>query len=253
MAILKTEAILLKSWNFRETSKLLSFYTKDSGKVKMIAKGARSPKSPFKGRLEPLSHVQTVYYHKQTRDLQLLTQAETINPHLSLFGDYEKTTLGLAVAELLDKGVGGQDAMPALFDLFRDVLDVVDRSKGFLEGAVWYFEGHFIDLMGYKPTWDACLKCNNPLSMQGGFFQAENGGLYCHDCGSAYGGLQVSGETLEILFWLQKAKPEESVQLDPDPGRKAEIRKMFDLYFKTHIEQMRTLKALNLFYKMQHG
>lgn len=253
MAVQKTEAILLKSWNFRETSKLLSFYTRDFGKVKMIAKGARSPKSPLKGRLESLCHLQLVYYHKQTRDLQLLTQAETINPHLQMFGHFEKTTLGLAVAELLDKGVAAQDVMPPLFDLLRNALEVIDRSSGFTEGAVWYFETHFIDLMGYKPTWDACLKCGNPLSMQGGFFQAQNGGLLCHDCGSRYGGLQVGGETLEILFWLQKAQPDESIALDPDPGRIAEIRKMFDLYFRTHIEQMRTLKALKLYYGMTLG
>lgn len=252
MSILKTEAILLKSWNFRETSKLLSFYTRDHGKIKMIAKGARSPKSPLKGRLEPLCHTRLVYYDKQTRDLQLLTQAEIINPHLNFFGNLEKTTLGLAVAELLDKGVGGQDKMPVLFDLFRDVLDTIDRTAGFLEGLVWYFEGHFMDLMGFKPTWDACLDCGNPLSRQGGFFQAANGGLLCHDCGSAHGGLQVSGETLEILYWLQKAGPHEAVQLNPDSGIKAEIRKMFDIYFKTHIEQMRTLKALKLYYEMHH-
>jgi len=219
----------------------------------MIAKGARSPKSPLKGRLEPLCHLQLVYYHKQTRDLQLLTQAEIINPHLQMYGNFNKSTLGLAVGELLDKGVGGQDAMPALFDLFRDVLDVINQSSGFTEGVVWYFEGRFIDLMGYKPTWDTCLRCSSPLSMKGGFFQAENGGLICHDCGSTYGGLQVSGETLEILFWLQKAQPHEAVQLNPDMGRKAEIRKMFDLYFKTHIEQMRTLKALKLYYEMHRG
>lgn len=253
MSILKTEAILLKSWNFRETSKLLSFYTRDSGKIKMIAKGARGPKSPLKGRLEPLCHVQIVYYYKPTRELQLLTQAETINPHLRMFGHFEKTTLGLAAAELLDKSVADQDALPPLFDLLRDVLDVIDRSAGFTEGAVWFFESRFIDLMGYKPTWDACLRCGDPLSMKGGFFQAENGGLLCHDCGSAHGGLQVSGETLEILFWLQKAAAGESVRLDPEPGRIAEIRKMFDLYFRTHIDRMRTLRAMKLYTEMGHG
>jgi DNA repair protein RecO (recombination protein O) len=253
MAILKTEGIVLKGWNFGETSKILSLYTRDVGKLKVIAKGGRGLKSKFKGCLEPLTHLGIVYYHKPTRDLQLLSHADLIDPHIHIVGDVRKTALGLSVAELLNKGVVGEESAPAMFDLFCSVLSSIDQEAGYMEGLFWFFESHFIGLMGYKPTWDACIRCSGSLSAGGGYFQSESGGLLCQACGSGRGGLLVSGETLEILFWLQRTGVHEVGHLSPTPAQQAEIRKMFDFYFKTHIDHMGSLKALKIFYELNEG
>jgi len=219
--------------------------------MKLICKGARGPKSKFKGCLEPLSHINIVFYSKKTRELQLLSQAHLIDPHIQMVGDLTRTTLGLAAAELLDKAVAGEESFDRLFLLLVDVLTALDRYRGFLEAVLWFFEMHFIDLMGYKPTWDACLSCSRSLGMDGGYFQAQSGGLLCSRCGVTGGGLVIHGETLEILYFLQRANLGESVQLNPDQQQIAEIRKMFGLYFRTHIEHLRQLNALEIYYKMK--
>lgn len=252
LAILKTEAVILKGWRFRETSKILSIYTKDRGKLRVIVKGAMGPKSKFKGCLETLSHIHIVYYHKATRDLQLISQVDLRDPHLYLLGNFERTTLSMAIAELVEKGVVGEEPFPQIFNLLVRSLDALNRGSGFLEGYVWYFESHFIDLMGYKPTWDCCLECKNSLGLEGGFFQPESGGLLCNQCGRGNkGGLNISSETLEILYWIQKAELGDAGFLNPSNSQKAEIRKMFDLYFRSHIEHMVYLKSLMLYYDMQ--
>ncbi len=253
MAILKTEGIVLKGWNFGETSKILSLYTRETGKLKVIAKGARGLKSKFKGCLEPLTHLHIVYYEKPTRELQLLSHADLTDPHIHIVGNVRKTALGFSVAELLNKGVAGEESAPAMFDLFRDVLSAIDHEAGYLEGLLWFFESHFISLMGYKPTWDTCLRCSGSLSAEGGYFQSESGGLLCHSCGAGRGGLRVSGETLEILFWLQQTDVSEVGRLKPLAVQQAEIRKMFDFYFKTHIDHMGSLRALKIFYELNEG
>ena len=112
MAILKTEAVVLKGWKLGETSKIVSLYTRDFGKVKVVAKGGRGPKSKFKGCLEPLTHIRIVYYDKRTRDLQLLSQADLIDPYLHIVGNVERTSLGLATAELVNKAVAGEEPFP---------------------------------------------------------------------------------------------------------------------------------------------
>ena len=61
----------------------------------------------------------------------------------------------------------------------------------------------------------------------------------------------MEAETLEILYWLQQAELDSVGSLRPTPAQKAEIRKMFDLYFKTHIEYMKSLKSLGLYYEME--
>ncbi len=250
MTILKTEAVVLRIWKFGETSKIVSLCTKDYGKLKVVAKGALGCKSKFMGCLEPMTRIRIVFYEKKTRDLQLLSQADLLDAHIHIIGDFERSALGLAQVELADRVLFGEEPFPFMYELLFSVLAGLDSGIGFLEGYFWYFESHFIDIMGYKPTWDSCLVCGSSLGVEGGFFQPSNGGLLCTACGSRHGGLRVGGETLEILYWLQKCDLDEVGQLNPTTGQKAEIRRMFDLYFKTHIEHMKPLKSLGLIYGM---
>jgi DNA repair protein RecO (recombination protein O) len=253
MAILKTEAVVMRGWKMGETSKILALYTRDYGQIKVVAKGGRGPKSKFKGCLEPLSRIGIVYYDKRTRDLQLLSQADLIDPYLRIIGDIKRTTLSLTIAELIYRAVSGEEPFPQIYDLLTSVLARIDRANGFLEACLWFFESRFIELMGYKPTWDNCLECHASLGTDGGYFQPESGGLLCNRCGAVKGGLIVSGETLEILYWLQQSDIGDVDRLDPGNLQKVEIRKMFDLYFRTHIEHMRGLKSLSLYYDFEKG
>lgn len=239
---------MLRGWEMGETSKILALYTQDYGKIKVVAKGGRGPKSKFKGCLEPLSRINIVFYDKRTRDLQLLSQADLVDPYLRIIGDIKRTTLALAIAELVYRAVSGEEPFPQIFDLFTAVMDRMNNSHGFLEAYLWFFESHFIELMGYKPSWDNCLSCQSSLGADGGYFQPENGGLLCSCCGAVKGGLVVRGETLEILYWLQKSSVDDVDQLAPGNLQKIEIRKMYDLYFRTHIDHMRSLKSLSLYY-----
>jgi DNA repair protein RecO (recombination protein O) len=248
MGILSTEAVVLKGWKMGETSKILSLFTRDFGKVRVVVKGGRNPKSPFKGCLESLTHIRAIYYNKPIRELQLLSKADLIDPHFRIIGDPKRTALALAQVELVEKAISGEQSHPGVFDLLIHTLQALNQEDGFLEGVLWYFEGRFIDLMGYKPTWDSCISCKKSLGVKGGFFQPSSGGLYCSDCGRDHGGLVVNPETLEILFFLQRESLKESCRLVPTQLQKAEIRKMFDLYFKAHIEHLTSLKSLALFY-----
>lgn len=253
MAILETEAVVLKGWKLGETSKILSLYTHNFGKVRVLAKGARGPKSKFKGCLEPLTHIRIIYYDKKTRDLQLLSKTDLVDPHYKIIGDPLRTALGLAEAELIERIMVGDESFPQVFHLLTDTLDSINSVSGFLESIFWFFEGHLIDLMGYKPTWNHCLSCQISLGDGGGYFQPVSGGLLCPRCGSHQGGLHVDAETLEILFFLQREKLNEVTKLKPTLSQKAEIRKMFDLYFKTHIDHMKNLKSLKLYYQFEEG
>lgn len=251
MAILETEAVVLRGWKLGETSKILALFTRKYGPLRVVAKGARQPKSAFKGCLEPLTRIRIVFYEKRTRELQLLSKADLIEPHLHIIGDVKRTALGLASAELIFRAVVGEEPFPDLFDLFVNLLRGLDECDGCLECLLWYFQVHFIDLMGYKPTWDRCLKCGNALGGGGETFQPQSGGLLCRRCGSGSGGLIVGSETLEILYWLQGAAYEQVGRLVPSRSQKAEIRKMFDLYFRTHIEHMSSLRSLGIFYEFE--
>ncbi|MBN2415686.1 DNA repair protein RecO [bacterium] len=253
MAIIKTEAVVLKGWKLGETSKILLLYTKDHGRVKAVAKGARNPKSQFKGCLEPLSRIAVIYYDKPARDLQLLTKADLVTPHYHIIGDIAKTALGLATLELLNKAVAGEEPFPQVYDLLCSTLERLDRSEKFSEGIFWYFQNHFIELLGYRPNWSACLKCGASLRDSGGMFHPSRGGLVCGQCAGGAGGAVISGEALEILFWMQTCSISEACSIEPDPVQTAEIRRAFDLYFKTHLDYLRPLNSLKVFYEHERS
>ena len=253
MGILKSDAIVLKTWKLRETSKIVSLYTRDYGKIKVVAKGARDLKSKFKGCLEPLTCIRIVYYDKETRDLQLLSHADLLNPHYHIIGDMQKTTLGLAAAELVDRVVLGDASLDKIFDLFEGYLAKIDEGAGFLEAYFWYFETHLIDAMGFRPLWNQCLRCSKSLGAEGGLFQPASGGLVCSNCGSMAGGLKVHEETLEALYFLQRQSIDDAGRIDPAPAQKAEIRKIFDLYLRTHFEHLSSLRSLDFYYKLGMG
>jgi DNA repair protein RecO (recombination protein O) len=82
--ITKTEAVVLKSMNYRDSSKIVTFYTRGFGKVKCIAKGARQMKSKFGAGLEPITNVSLVLYKKEHRELQLVSQCDAIKTTVSL-------------------------------------------------------------------------------------------------------------------------------------------------------------------------
>ena len=91
----KTEAVVLKAVKYRETSKIVTLYTKKFGKINAVAKGAMLTTSKFGASLEPMSYILAVLYKKETREVQFLSQADLIKPFLSLYSDYNKMILRL--------------------------------------------------------------------------------------------------------------------------------------------------------------
>ena len=76
----KTEAVVLKAVKYRETSKIVTLYTKKFGKINAVAKGAMLTTSKFGASLEPMSYILAVLYKKETREVQFLSQADLIKP-----------------------------------------------------------------------------------------------------------------------------------------------------------------------------
>ncbi|TFB10109.1 DNA repair protein RecO, partial [Candidatus Marinimicrobia bacterium MT.SAG.4] len=90
MPILKAEGIILRRIKYSETSLIVTLYTKEYGKVSLIAKGARNPKSKFVGSLEPGTYVSVVYYHKENRDLQMLSEVDPMRSNSSIISSIRK-------------------------------------------------------------------------------------------------------------------------------------------------------------------
>lgn len=126
--IVRTDAIVLHSRKYGDTSRIVVLYTADLGKTSVVAKGVRTPKSPFGSALEPMSHSRVTVYHKPMRDLHTASAAEVVTHRHRLQGSYDHLSAGLSVCETVLRTQADEQPDPAIFDLLAEGLAAIDDT-----------------------------------------------------------------------------------------------------------------------------
>ena len=151
MPLYTADALILRTYKLGEADRIVVFLTRDRGKKRGVAKGARRQRSKFMGALEPLTEVQVAYFEKERRELVGLNYAETIRSPLSLFKT-EGEALGYVsyFAELLDEWAQEADADDRLYRLGASMLDALAAGAP-VEPLARYFEYWLLRLQGLYP------------------------------------------------------------------------------------------------------
>lgn len=201
MTLITAEALLLDVMDLHDRDRIVTFLTRELGKKKGVAKGARTKHSRFGGQLQPLAKVQVTWFEKDGRDLGRISSVELVRPAHRLQEDLEGILLGSYLADHMLEFAQENEASDHLYRLLDSTLDAllagVDRDL-----AARYFEAWVLRLAGVFPSPRACPACGRP-------FEAAEGGagavlppndetLLCFDCGGR-GGLVVTPETLDFL------------------------------------------------------
>ncbi len=122
--LVTTEAIVLHSRKQGETSRIVVLYTRQFGKVSVVAKGVREMKSKFGGALEGFVRSTVVFYYKSERPgLYLLSKAETLDSHAKLLNTLEQIEAATSVVELIAAAMHDEEGNDAIFDLLSSTLD----------------------------------------------------------------------------------------------------------------------------------
>ncbi|MGA8849672.1 MAG: DNA repair protein RecO [Dehalococcoidia bacterium] len=177
----QTQGIILKQTKLGEFDKIVTIYTPEFGKLRAVAKGACRPKSKLGGNIEPLTH--SLMLLAKGRNLDIVTQSQTINGFLALKSDLWRMAYGLYILELIDSfTVEGGENRP-LFDLLLDILNQLSEPDS-NEVVLRYFELHLLHHLGYRPQLRRCVNCDSPLKPVVNFFSPGKGGLLCPHCNS---------------------------------------------------------------------
>jgi DNA repair protein RecO (recombination protein O) len=177
----QTQGIILRQTKLGEFDKIVTIYTPEFGKLRAVAKGASRPKSKLGGNVEPLTH--SLMLLAKGRNLDIVTQSQTINGFPALKSDLWRMACGLYVLELIDSfTVEGGENRP-LFDLLLDILQQLSEPDS-NETALRYFELHLLHYLGYRPQLRRCVSCDSPLKPVVNFFSPSKGGLLCPHCHS---------------------------------------------------------------------
>jgi DNA repair protein RecO (recombination protein O) len=120
--IVKSEAIVLRSMKYRDTSRIVTFYTRAFGKIGGIVRGARSPKSTVGASLQPMSHVGLVLYKKEGRELHSVTQCDLLTQFRALSEELPRMAAGMAIIELVANIAHEEEENQPLFELLLTAL-----------------------------------------------------------------------------------------------------------------------------------
>jgi DNA repair protein RecO (recombination protein O) len=199
----RVEAIVLRHSNWGEADRLLWLYTRELGKVRAVAKGARKPRSRKSGHLEPFTRASLLL--SWGREIYIVTQAEAMDAHLALREDLLRIGYASYVIELLDRFTYEEGENPPLYRLLTETLARLDGEPD-PEFAVRYYEMRLLDLVGFRPQLFHCANCETEILPQDQFFSADKGGVLCPRCGAGTPGVRpVSMFALKALRHLQRS------------------------------------------------
>ena len=271
--IVKTDAIVLKSMKYGETSKIITFFTQDFGKIKCIAKGARGNKSKFGSTLDPLQVVSIVFYQKEHRDLQLVTQADTLHQFKQLATTLESLAATFSIVELLNRVTHDDHPNIQLFHVAVAALQAINKNPHSSELVVQGFQLKAAAALGFAPNFERCGRCGTPTenisSMERIEFQVATGSFLCPACGP--GGLDrsirksslmdgshrsvlvsISAMSLKMMKTLIGDESGSLVPGKPDSRIISEVGETLRLYLRYHVEGLKSLNADLLLNSLSH-
>ena len=149
MPLYTADALILRTYKLGETDRIVVFLTRDRGKKRGVAKGARRPRSKFGAALEPMTEVKIAYFEKETRELVGLNYAEAVRSPLALGTEGPLEYVGY-FAELLDEWAQEADADDRLYRLGSSMLDALSAGAP-VEPLARYFEYWLLRLQGVYP------------------------------------------------------------------------------------------------------
>ncbi len=252
MPLSKTEAIVLHTRKQGETSKILSLYTLHYGRLSVMAKGARSLKSRYSGVLEPLNHIQIVFYRYEARDLHYLSQAEIVTPFASVHGQLGKMALAAIPCEIIERSEVTGHTNPQLFRLLLESLMLLEEAETGQRQVVRAFMLRYLALSGFSGEYRLCLGCGQEKLRERQFFDYGSGGYRCGDCEGRSGeGESLSRRALQALHFLGQSGLEKSITLRIGPDLGHELDQFLLANLRWHLEGLHVLKSIQYLEKLQ--
>ncbi len=241
--IQKTKAIVLKKLDYGDTSKIATLYSDNFGKISCIVKGARSPKSKIGKIIDPLNHVEVVFYKKENRDVQLLSQANLVSNFTNIKEDLDKLKYATAVVELINSIFQEEYKNELIYKGTVKILELIDSGE---DQPILYFTKYFLFFLkeiGYEIQTSNCSRCSKDIEEFDLSFNFETG-IICEECShETINSVKLSTELFKIILCLsQRNKSITYTNKDLNS-----ILFLLEKYLTYHIPEFSGLKSLHMF------
>jgi DNA repair protein RecO (recombination protein O) len=196
----RDEGVVLRAIKLGEADRIVTIFTQGHGKVRAVAKGIRKTTSKFGARLEPTSRVALQCY--KGRELDIVTQAETVDAHRILREDYALLTRAIPMLEAVDQVAQEREPNYALYRMLTGALHTLAQTRNPLVTQAFFWK--LLSLEGFHPMLDACARCGegDATTAHGEHalvaFDLDEGGTICRACARG-AGRPVTPEGLALL------------------------------------------------------
>ncbi len=247
MSVLTSEAVVLRTWPVQEADLIVSFFTRDYGKLKGLAKSALKSRKRFGGALEPMTVARAWFAERPRQELVRLDQLEIMRSPLSATVDHARMAVLSFFAEVLDEALPERDPQETVFRLLLAVLEQTTAVQSDIVQPwmpLTYFSLWMTRLMGLLPDIGHCTVCREPLVAGETSFNALADGLFCrlHRNGNASA---LSADSWQLAQRMLRA-PAAAFADEPWPRRRAQDLRRFTLQaLERHLERkLRSAEAL---------
>jgi DNA repair protein RecO (recombination protein O) len=239
-----SEAIVLQTYPLKESDLIVSFFTRDAGKLRGVAKRARRPKSMFGAGLERLSHVRMAYFERENRELVNLDSCDLLQSQFAVLSDYAAGVSLDYLAEVSEQIMPAHEPNEKFFRLLLSVLEHIRAGSLFsVWRAVTYFTLWAVKLAGLLPEMHGCLSCGSwledPETPERAFFRRGAFGLICGHCKRATGGGNTWELTPESRMLVREMLRKPVAEIDVDWNRQtaSDLRRFLQKQIESHIER----------------
>ena len=247
MPVLTSEAVVLRTWPVHEADLIVSFFTRDYGRMRGVAKAALKSRKRFGGALEPMTLARAWFAERPRQELVRLDQLEIVRSPLSARVDHSRMAVLSFYAEVLDEALPERDPQDTIFRLLVSVLEQTAAVESeFVQPwmALTYFSLWMTRLMGLLPDTGHCMVCGEALRGAEVSFSNYADGLFCglHANGSASA---LSADSWQLAQRMLRA-PASGFAAEPWPRKRGQDLRRFTLQtLERHLERkLKSAEAL---------
>ncbi len=242
--IVKSKAFVLNKLDFGDTSKIVNFYSNEFGRVAGIIKGARSSKSKIGKVVDVLNLVEIIFYKKDGRDIQVVTQADLVSNYTNIKSDLDKLKYASSIIELVLKLTLEDDPHKRLFSGMEKILKRLDSEETEPMLLFIMFYKFFLEEIGYGIEAQNCSECSAKFNSSEEVLYNYELGFMCKTCGSDHLiNFKFSSELFDKVICLSQRNKKCSY----DKNELESIITFFETFLIYHVDEYKGLKSLQMY------
>ena len=251
MPFFTTNAIVIRSHHYGESDKIVTFFTKDFGKIKGIAKGARRSKKRFQNALDLFSHLRLIFFDREGMGLVRAENCDILHPFPKIREDLKKIFYGNYYLELVNEMAGERETNTEAFNLLLYFLMNLETMEP-QEERLRMFEIRMLSLFGYRPNMRRCGLCkrdwDNSTEIASVFFSLEMGTLVCESCSNTLNNLiPLSLGTARLIERISQMELEKIHRFKFTFQALLESRELLPKFITYQLgKELKSLKALRI-------